>query len=111
MKINDVATAFVRYINIDQGKRRPILIVKIKDDFVLAFKITSQFKNKSQQIRQNYFKITDWQQTGLKKPSWIDTNSQPLEFPTKMVGNSFGHLSEADRISFRDFLVARLQNK
>ncbi|MDV7718697.1 hypothetical protein GA840_02285 [Pediococcus ethanolidurans] len=107
MKINDIATVFVRYLKFDDGKRRPILIVKVKNEFVLAFKITFKFASKSKSVRKNYFEITQWKKANLKKPSWVNLNAQPLEFPIKMVGKSFGHLSEKDRVSFYEFLKKR----
>ena len=34
--------------------------------------ITSQYQHKSDFIKQQYYPIQDWHQTGLKQPSYID---------------------------------------
>ncbi|GAB5055393.1 hypothetical protein ABUE38_03045 [Pediococcus parvulus] len=107
METNDIATAFVRYLTVDAGKTRPILIVRVRNDYVLAFKITSKFSEKSRSIRKKYFQIKEWKEAGLRLPSWIDTNYAPLEISIKPVGNSIGHLTEGDRIRFHTFLANR----
>lgn len=71
MKINEIYTAFVSWQR--GGKRRPVLILNINKNEVLVFKITTQYQNKSQYIKDKYYKIKDLSLAGLVKQSYIDT--------------------------------------
>lgn len=71
MKTNDISTAYISWPG--GGKRRPIYIISDENDKVRFYKITSQYKNKSPQIQQHYFKINQWSEAGLNKQSYIDT--------------------------------------
>ena len=65
MKINEIYTAFVSWQR--GGKRRPVLILNINKNEVLVFKITTQYQNKSQYIKDKYYKIKDLSLAGLAK--------------------------------------------
>ena len=72
MDIFDIYIAYV--VCGDSGKKRPVLIFEQQEKTVLVFNITTQYENKSEEVRSKYFKINDWQETGLDKQSYIDTN-------------------------------------
>ena len=71
----DIFDIFITYVSWgDSGKNRPVLVIELKETIVSVFNITTQYKNKNDNIRSNYFKINDWSQAGLFKQSYIDTN-------------------------------------
>lgn len=102
MKINEIYTAFVLWQR--GGKRRPVLILNINKNEVLVFKITTQYQNKSQYIKDKYYKIKDLSLAGLVKQSYIDTvktyrlNSKKIKF-TKI-----GKLSSKDIFELDKFI-------
>lgn len=69
----NIATAYVRFIQTSGGKRRPVFIIRETTKKLYFFDITSKYANKSKYIKRWYFEILDYQTTGLKKHSWIDT--------------------------------------
>lgn len=69
----NIATAYVRFVQVSGGKRRPIFILQETEDKVFFFDITTKFKNKAEEIKKHYFEIKEYENTGLKKHSWIDT--------------------------------------
>lgn len=73
MNKDDIGLAFIEFDHHSGGKKRPVLILGETSDYYDAFSITSQFQTKSAQIQALYFKIRQWQLSGLKKPSWVDT--------------------------------------
>jgi len=87
------------------GKRRPILFLEKNDGYVVAFRITSQYENKSEEIKRKHFKISDRQQAGLSKPSYIDTGKK-VEFPSALISpqTPIGKLTENDKLRLLEFL-------
>lgn len=73
MKANDVAIAYVTYVEGKGGKKRPVYVIQNRNEVVSFFSITSKYQNKSDKIKELYFEIMDWKEAGLTKPSWIDT--------------------------------------
>lgn len=71
MRINSIYTAYISWNS--GGKRRPVLIVEDEEKSVTVFKITSKYSGKSLKIKQKYYPIKNWQESGLKKASYIDT--------------------------------------
>ena len=61
----NIATAYVRFVQVSGGKRRPIFILQETEDKVFFFDITTKFKNKSEEI-QNLTK--DWATEDLDSP-------------------------------------------
>lgn len=53
---NDVAFAFVSYEEIDDGKRRPIVLYEIRQGYIKAFKVTSKFSSKSENVKKTCIK-------------------------------------------------------
>lgn len=72
MNIFDIFIAYISWGG--SGKLRPVLIIEQKKTIFSVFNITTQYESKSEVVRSKYFKINDWQQAGLDKPSYIDTN-------------------------------------
>jgi mRNA interferase MazF len=65
---------FITYLSWGSGgKNRPILVLLLNEDTISVYPITTQYENKSESIKSQYFKIKDWQQAGLDKQSYIDT--------------------------------------
>lgn len=106
MKISDIATAYVEYVNVKGGKRRPIFVLEDNQQKLYFYNITSKYKNKSSRIKRQYFKISDLKTAGLKKSSWIDAGhrmSISKPFVKKMV--KIGQLSHLDLINLAEFIV------
>lgn len=67
---------FIIYMSWDGGgKDRPVLAFIVGDDAVDVYQITTKYEGKSERIRAQYFKINDWSQAGLDKPSYVDTGT------------------------------------
>jgi hypothetical protein len=103
MNIFDIYIAYVSWDS--SGKTRPVLILEQHEAVVYVFKITTQYESKSEIIRSGYFKINEWQQAGLSRQSYVDTNSirdlPPILFDGK---SKIGRLSEADEIKLIEFI-------
>ena len=94
----------VAYISWDGGgKRRPVLFLDKKDGYAEVFGITSQYEGKSETIRAKYFKIDDWRQAGLTRPSYIDTVVS-IEAPIALISPPVGKLTENDKRRLLEFL-------
>ena len=103
MNIFDIYIAYVSWG--DGGKRRPVLILEKRDDSITVFNITTQYKEKSKEIRFKYYKINEWQQAGLDKESYIDTNKTvTLPLSSVDLANPIGTLTEPDVQGFIEFL-------
>ena len=103
MKVYDIFIAYVSWNN--DGKMRPVLILERQEAIVYVFNITAQYENKSQAIRAKYFKINDWQQAGLEKQSYIDTNAiQDLPSAALKGKSAIGKLSAADEERLIEFI-------
>ena len=102
-KMYDIYIAFVSWG--DEGKRRPILILDVDNGKVKAFSITTQYMNKSEEIRARYLAINDWKQAGLNRPSYIDTN-QAISIPLPALDNTkpIGKLSVTDETRLIEFI-------
>ncbi|MCL2225234.1 MAG: hypothetical protein FWB96_09755 [Defluviitaleaceae bacterium] len=103
MEIFDIFIAYVAWEG--SGKLRPVLVIERQDTVLSVFNITTRYDEKSEVIRSKYFKINDWQQAGLDKPSYIDTatirNLPKVAWDGK---TPIGKLTEADKLRFLDFL-------
>jgi len=62
----------IAYVQVEDGKYRPVVILFEEESAVAVYKITSQYEGKNDAIRSYYLAITDWQEAGLAKPSYID---------------------------------------
>lgn len=100
-----IAIMEVPYVENGQSKTRPILLWRL-NDMAIFYKITSQFANKSDEIRKKYFPIMYWKEAGLDKPSFVDLNSRYnaksfADYPIREIGR----LSEQDAINLRKKLI------
>ncbi len=58
MNRNDIGYIFVQYINDpNNGKKRPILIIRDSDEMLKFYKITSKYVNKSVNIKKITLKL------------------------------------------------------
>ena len=104
MDMFDIFIAYVSWGN--EGKKRPVLILEKKLTVVYVFNITTQYESKSDAVRSKYFKINDWQQAGLDKQSYVDTNTVRDLPPEALEGNpSIGTLTKADVQKLLEFLA------
>ena len=88
--------AYVSFIEVSGGKTRPVLYIRQTETDYVVFRLTSQYANKSAFIQSKYIEITDWQQAGLPKPSWIDM-VKTYELPIQQTKLTYiGQLSDAD---------------
>lgn len=101
MRPYDVCIAYVSWDG--GGKRRPVLLISENSCYTEAFRITSQYANKSEAVKSRYFEIRDWRRAGLLKPSYIDT-IEPIEVPTACLSTPIGVLSDDDKLRLIDFL-------
>jgi hypothetical protein len=103
MNIFDIYIAYVLWG--DRGKMRPVLILEKKEKTVYVFNITTQYENKSDKIRNKYFKINDWEQAGLDKQSYVDTNTiRNLSLAALKDRAIIGSLTESDAERLIEFL-------
>ncbi|UJL26268.1 hypothetical protein HZL39_14575 (plasmid) [Lactiplantibacillus plantarum] len=105
MRTNDLVSLYVSFVETNGGKSRPVLIRRVSEQTVEAFKITSQYEKKSAYIKQQYYLIQDWQSAGLKKPSWVDLGNI-YRFPKAGLNfKQIGHLSKLDQNKISDFTL------
>ncbi|KRL32494.1 hypothetical protein FD20_GL002608 [Liquorilactobacillus uvarum DSM 19971] len=106
MRTNDLISLYVSFVETNGGKSRPVLIRKVSEQTVEAFKITSKYQNKSAHIKQQYYPIKDWQAAGLKKPSWVDLGNL-YQFPKAGLRfKKIGHLSKLDQNKIAVFALS-----
>jgi len=101
MKIFDIYIAYISWES--GGKRRPALILEKGVGSVTVFNITTRYEGKSEDIRAKYFTINNWQQAGLDRPSYIDTN-RTVTLPITAVDIPIGKLTAADEARLIEFI-------
>ncbi len=69
---NDIVSLYVGYVEERGGKSRPVLVTEANERNLSVYRITSKYENKSKYIKEQYYKIQNWKEAGLKKPSWVD---------------------------------------
>ena len=102
----DIFDIYITYVSWgDSGKKRPVLIIEQQEKIVSVFNITTQYENKNEIIRSKYFMINDWQQAGLAKQSYVDTNVV-RDLPIAALGgkSEIGRLTENDVTRLIEFL-------
>lgn len=93
---DNIYWAYVSFTNAPGGKKRPVLLIRTTRSSYVVLRITSKYKNKSKFFQSKYIEIKDWKETGLIKPSWIDTY-QTYELPIKITKLEFiGQLTSFD---------------
>lgn len=101
---HSVAFAYVEYADGSGGKRRPVLIISVDGEEVLFYKITSQYFNKSEFIREKYYEIKDWLAAGLTKPSWVDTITPIVYKQDKYRFTVVGRFTNRDIVGLKQFI-------
>ena len=103
MKVFDIYIAYVSWG--ESGKTRPVLIIEKQEPFVYVFNITTQYESKSEATRAKYFKINDWQQAGLDRQSYVDTNVI-RDLPAAVFDGKteIGRLTIADELRLIEFM-------
>lgn len=100
----NIATAYVRFIQVPGGKRRPVYILQEDDERIYFWDITTKFKTKSEKIKKHYFEIKEYDLTGLKKHSWIDTYRRYSISKSSTKIHYIGKLSDKDTHRLVEFL-------
>ncbi|MGS0708066.1 hypothetical protein ACVBEE_16530 [Acinetobacter sp. ANC 3781] len=108
MAVGDIYRIFVRFgSDTLEGKERyTVEIGKTNLTVVLLDSITSQYKDKSDYIKLQYYPIRDWRQANLKKSSYIDIRST-MSFDFREIlrsGKHIGKLSNTDVIELSNFI-------
>ena len=104
MNTNDVGFAFVSFKGAKGGKERPIFIVEVTEQDIVFYSITSQYETKSPAIQRQYYQIVQWQEAGLKKPSWIDIGSKRVVEKSMLAFDVVGELITEDIQGLADFI-------
>jgi mRNA interferase MazF len=102
---SEIVSIHVSYVNSNSGKRRPVLILQDASDYLTFFRLTTKFDNKSYRIQKQYYRIRDWEQTGLKQISYIDIGT--VMMMKKIDTNKIlpiGHLSVHDIQELNKFI-------
>lgn len=109
MNRSDIATVYVAFSSSAKGKRRPVYIIQEIDQTIHFFSITSKYQTKSEQIKQQYVEIRDWEQAGLRKKSWIDigTINEIPKDKKGIVWKKIGVLSDNDLQRLESMLCSK----
>ena len=108
MEPMDVCIENVPFDGSDKSKVRPALVVKIKDNYVSVFKITSQYENKSEKIKRAYYPIKNWEIAGLNRISYVDTHqTYDIDKATILKNRPIGKLTKEDVSGLYQFLQAK----
>ena len=87
------------------GKTRPVLVYTVSGVETSVFIITSRYDNKSEAIKSRYFRINDWREAGLKRPSFVDIGTK-IKLPISAFEQKpIGGLTDDDKIRFIKFLT------
>ena len=96
VEVYSVLVTRIEYRDKTGSKIRPAVVVKIGDEIIRTFRITSKYETKSDYIKSQYLEIIDWFKAGLKKPSWIDKDG----FQIKVIGR----LSDRDISRLKEYI-------
>lgn len=107
----NIATAYVKFIPGPGGKRRPIYVLQDDGDVIYFFDITTKYKNKPKHIKKWYYEIQEYQGTGLRLHSWIDTfRVYSLKNNSTKI-NYIGRLTDKDTSGLKDFIKKNRNKK
>ncbi|MGX7301257.1 type II toxin-antitoxin system PemK/MazF family toxin [Enterococcus gilvus] len=102
---NDVLILYIPFNDAaGRGKMRPALFVQRTHSGVKVFRITSKYATKSAKIQKRYYKIKDWKEAGLNKPSWIDIGESASFDLENFSPKKIGTLSTNDINSLAEFI-------
>ncbi|MCW1051361.1 type II toxin-antitoxin system PemK/MazF family toxin [Streptococcus constellatus] len=104
VEVYSVLVTRIKYRDKTGSKIRPAVVVKIGDEIIRTFRITSKYETKSDYIKSQYLEIIDWFKAGLKKPSWIDMvqlyDIEKDGFQIKVIGR----LSDRDISRLKEYI-------
>lgn len=108
MATGDIYHIFVKFkADTNDGKERFTVEIGKSNLFIIVLNsITSQYQEKSDYIKLQYYPIRDWQLAGLKKASYIDIGSiMEVNFQNIMqIGKHIGTLSQRDIEELAEFI-------
>ena len=71
---------------------------------ITVLKITTKYQSKSSKIKKYYYPIIDWQKSGLKEKSYIDTIKKVNLLKSDVSFHYVGRLSSQDKNGLRKFI-------
>jgi len=86
-------------------------LLEEKHNRFFIFRLTSKHQTKSIEIRRHDFPIKDWQLSGLRKASWIDTGEVIALEKMRVHPRWIGSLTDQDSLKLLHFLDQRLNRK
>ncbi|MBV0930161.1 hypothetical protein KTE19_05455 [Lentilactobacillus sp. IMAU92037] len=91
--------------NTSKSKHQPILVVDYDDDYLVTYKITTKYANKSESIKKYYYRILDLDVAGLDRQSYVDT-LQLVKITRNYVlsRRPIGQLSNRDKVNLFKFV-------
>lgn len=105
MKPMDIYIANVPFDEKSGSKVRPALVINVGPDSVMVFKITSQYKNKSEIIKKLYYPIKKWYEAGLSKEPYVDTHKlYRISRSWILKQQPIGNLVDSDEIGLFEFI-------
>lgn len=105
MEPMDIYIANVPFDEETGSKVRPALVIEVNQERVMVFKVTSQYRNKSAQIKRLYYPIKEWQQAGLRKQSYVDIHKlYDLSKKWLFSCQPIGKLTDLDRLALFNFI-------
>lgn len=110
MAVGDIYQIFVKFASdpVNGKVRYTVEIGKENLTIVLLDSITSQYQDKSDYIKLQYYPIRNWRQAGLKKPSYIDIGST-MRFDFLDILKSGKHIGQLNIIDVEE-LANFIQN-
>ena len=106
IKPKELLLLYVSFTNADNGKRRPILVIKNANQELWFFSITSKYFQKSTRIKIQYYPLQDWKLAGLAKPSYIDIKSlRKTPWSNLPEAQYIGQITERDIKGLSEFIL------
>jgi len=105
IKPDDILILYVSFIDVNGGKKRPVLVLEVNDESFSFFSLTSQYENKSKRIRGQYYKIKYWKAAGLVKQTYVDVvKIREIYLDNDIRFHRIGQLAEEDIKGLNEFL-------
>lgn len=94
----DILSTYIAFIQNNQGKRRPVLILyPIHHGQILRIMvITSKYNKKSAKFRNQRYPIRAWKTCGLTRPSYVDITQHGSILASAFHSKRIGHLDSKD---------------
>lgn len=104
----EIYIARVPFDEVLGSKIRPALVIENNDHYATVFKITSKFQHKSAYIQNVYYRIQEWQEAGLTRPSFVDIHkTYDLTLESLLSHAPIGKLTLLDRRGLLLFINQR----